>query len=245
MEKIDKRKKEAVEAPLTLNYAVAGVAFNFTLKPACYIVDYQAGANSVQKRLPGGRFQHNDVIKAVESFLMKIGVRNNSLEFFCSKADDIGRRFQSSIAGVENYAELNPLFDKMANDILLELQKCKISEDEFRQIIEDSQYNTVRSEFKDEIDASRTGDLRLISVSTSGVHSKLGFVCTDIEAPVIFTGSADKKVVSSRLVTIDEQVARNFFNGHSGIFQKAINELEHLGFTKEYDSLKKYVKASM
>jgi hypothetical protein len=220
----DEKPKNELVIPITFNYAASCVVFDLNLSevPKTFIVDYQASASNIQKRVPAGKFQATDLIKAVEDFLGTHG-RNSSLEYYCFNVSTLNDAFIKDTDGIIDYAVLNMLFDEFTEKLLVELQKCKLKEDDFMEILLQTYINTVRHELKEEICATKIGRIYLSSVQKTGAHYKVGFVSAEVEAPDFYTGSPDRKILSSKSVDVDERTQFILFNGHANLFQEAIN----------------------
>lgn len=228
--------------PTTFNYAVTCTAFNLETKPRAFLVDYQASKFGIQKRLPGGRFQPKDILNVVGEILNH--ERNLELEFFCGHVMSLDQKHQAKTLDVDDFVILNQHFNELTRDLLLELQKCKINDELFRRIVQGTHHQTVRRELKEEIKASRVGKLFLTSVSNGDEHYKLGYVSVDVDAPPIYTGSPDRKVLKSKLVDVDEWTEHELFNGHSNNFQEAIREILDNDLHKNAKLLKPLLSAS-
>jgi len=73
MSDTDPRIAGLVGNPITLNYAVTCTAFNLDYKPKILLVDYQEYQESnVERRLPGGKFQAQDLVSAIETLILAI-----------------------------------------------------------------------------------------------------------------------------------------------------------------------------
>src|SRR5665648_525915 len=98
--------------PITLNYAVTCTAFNLDKKPKILLVDYQEYQDfNVERRLPGGKFQAQDLVLAIELFLSKIDYRNQSLEYFCNDVLSLNKEFLASFEKVPDHSRQNLLFN--------------------------------------------------------------------------------------------------------------------------------------
>lgn len=234
-----------IEDPNTLNYAISCVAFEFKEIAKCLLVNYQAKPGAeVQERLPAGRFQAQDLIFAVEDILEQNG-RNQSLEFFCLTVDGLNRKYLSVTEDVSDFGDLNYFFNNFTEKLLIELQRCNLSEVEYREILKKTHLNTVLRELKEETNAQNIGNLYLSSVSSKeGVHYKLGYVSIDVDASDPYVGSADKKILKAYWSPVDEQLQKRLFKGHTNNFQEGVREAIKLNLHPKIKSLEKFLTAS-
>ncbi len=223
---VNETKGPLREDPITLNYAVTVTAFELTEgNPKIFLVDYQSSKTATQVRLPAGRFQAKNLTDAIEKFLAENG-RNPDLEFFCHNVSIWDDEHTQSTLDVTDFAELNEQFNKFTARLLKGLQKCKLSEKDHRKIIFDTHVNTAIHELKEEISAENIGKIFLASVlSNDGIHYKIGFASTEINAPKFYSGSPDRKIVKSYLKEVSNRTQSSLFNGHSKQFQEGIREL--------------------
>lgn len=214
------------EDPITLNYAVTITAFELTEgNPKIFLVDYQNSKLSTQVRLPAGRFQTKNLVDAVESFLEKNG-RNMELEFFCHQISIIDNDHTQSTIDMTDFAELNEQFNKFTLKLLKGLQNCRLSENEFKEILFETHVNTAKHELEEEIAADSIGRLFLSSVvSNDGSHYKIGFTSAEVKAPRSYVGSPDRKIRKSYLADVSERTQSILFNGHAKQFQEGVREL--------------------
>ncbi len=242
----------AIKIPITLNYSVTCTVIYLNSKvPQISVVDYKASNDGEKKQLPGGKFQAEDLIKSVETFLSKSGKRNASLEHLPFLIKPFAEEYNKRIFEETNYVIQNEAFDRLTEKILSEFQKCAtaLSEKDFLDILKQTQENTVRHELREEIGASHIGELVLSSVSTSSFgakelpHYKIGFTAIDVIAPDEFIGSPDSKIEKSYKVDIDEDIIHFIDEIHSGNLQrgilKAIEVFKHPALL----NLKRYITA--
>ena len=240
----EKKTVELKENPITLNYAVTCAAFNLEDNQKILLVDYQEkDCYDTQKKLPGGRFQAEDLISSVELFLKENG-RNSSLEFLCLEIDKQKRIYLSQVANAQNHSELNFYFNKFTEKALIELQSCNLSEIEFKKILKQTHLNTVIHELKEETNAQEIGDLYISSISNHDYpHYKIGFVSTAVKAPVSYIGSPDRKIKGSGWCDIYENTVNTLFNGHKNNFQEGIREAIKLNIHSRVSILEKFLTA--
>lgn len=229
----NQEEKVLVVNPVTFNYAVKCSPFDLRGDhPKIWLVDYQAQV--VQKRLPGGTFQPQDLIKALDLLINE--TKDMGLMYLYADVD----------AFCKPYAEMdlpNEIFNEFTARLLSKVQSAKISEELFRRILKETHMNTVRKELKEEIFSERSGELFLTScLLSSGGHYKLGYTCMDIDAPVKSSGSPDKKILRSYQVEVDGLTAGLLFNGHSNDFQKGLECVASKNPKFEY--LRRYITAS-
>ncbi len=232
-----------IEEPITLNYAVTCAAFKLEPDPKIYLVEYQASQTEVQKRLPAGRFQAEDLLKSL-GFILETKGRDTNLEYLYMDITTMNDKYLRQSSNVEELSLMNELFNKFTNDLLQRTQTAykKLSDVEFHTLIRETHLNTARRELKEEIGATSVGKLFFSSLRSSGPHYKIGFTSTEVEAPVAYTGSPDPKIVRSYEKVIDEHTMRSLFNGHSNNFQEGIKCL--IEKKAGLDKLKKYLPAS-
>lgn len=239
-----------MENPITLNYAVTCTAFNLDEKPKILLVDYLEYPDSdIQKRLPGGKFQTQDLISSVESFLGELSfsgnVRNQSLEFLCGEVYNLNKEYLSLIETIKDHSKQNWFFNDLTEKLLVKLQRCNLSETEFTRILVNAHLNTVHHELKEEADARKIGDINISSSSLNyGVHHKIGFVSSCVEAPSCYKGSPDPKILKSDWYDIDENTSNLLFNGHKINFQEGIREAIKLNIHPNVGILKKFLTAA-
>lgn len=249
----DKEIVELVDNPTTFNYAISCAAFEFNLKnkPRILLVDYQKNAgHDVQKRLPAGRFQIQDLITAVESFINDLymkenGRRNLSLEFFLNEADTLYKRYLPLAVAAKNDNELNSAFNDFTEKLLIKFQGCQIDMPEFKAILKQTHLNTVIHELREETDAKEIGKIYLSSCSCNlNGHYKIGFTSTEVKAPESHTGSSDEKILKSYWEEIDENTSKIIFGGHYSKFQAGMGQIIRLGIHPNSLELSKFFLAN-
>lgn len=242
----NKENKHRMRSPATFAYTVNCVGFNLEDQenPKFWWVDYQASPNIVEKRIPAGKFQTQDLIKAIEFFLDK--TRNQDLEYFCIEALKLDEIYKREKANVTDYVRLNQSFTKLASNLMLAFIACNksISEDVFYQLIYDTQLNSIRRELAEEIDSTRSNTLYLSSVGKTNDHYQICFTSVDIDAPDFYAGSGDSKILQSELVSIDQEILPRIFPKHLNMFQGAIRTVCEQNLHPNAHILKKYNKAS-
>ena len=249
----DKEIVELVENPTTFNYAISCAAFEFNLKnkPRVLLVDYQKNAGrEVQKRLPAGRFQIQDLILAVDMHLKNLlenenGRRIQSLEFFWDDADTLYKRYKPLADTAKNDDEVNTLFNDFTANLLIKFQSCKIDAPEFKAILKQTHLNTVIRELREETDAKEVGKIYLSSCSYNEKgHYKIGFTSTEVKAPEFHEGSSDEKVLKSYWEDIDENTSKTIFGGHYSKFQAGMGQIIRLGLHPNSLELSKFFLAN-
>lgn len=236
--------KKSISHPITLNYAVICTVFDLSDDPKFLLVDYKERNDcEIQQKLPAGRFQAQDLMTTIESFLQKNG-RNQSLEFFCMTVDDLNGKYLSSIESAQNISEQNFFFNNFTEKLLVGLQGCRLSEVEFEEILMQTHLNTARHELKEETKSTRIGDLYISSVSSKdGLHYKIGFVSADVDAPNFYVGSPDRKILKSYWSLVNENNIRTLFNGHKINFQEGIREAIKLKLHPKVERLESFLTA--
>lgn len=231
--------------PITFNYAIICSAFDLSeaRSPKVYIVDYKVSKFSIQRKLPAGRFQAQDLVLAISKYIAASVSRNQDIEYTSMDALALEAKFLRDTSGLTDYNEINPIFDKYTDDMLKLLQRCKsLTEYDFARIVNQTVLNTVRRELKEEIDASYVGELFLSSTSKSGNHFKLSFTTVDIVAPSIYEGSADEKIKKSYLEIIDSET-QSLLNGHANTFSAGIRVVINNDLHENVSDLMQFWKA--
>lgn len=234
--------------PNTFNYAVNCVSFDLRETPRVWLVDYKFSKFEIQKRIPGGKFIGEDLLKAIDNMVQGFtssGHRDHSLEYLYMEIDVLNRQYVSDSNGITDFATANPIFNEFTANLFKKVQDTfkNKSEDLFLRLIEETQINSVKRELKEEIDATRVGIVSLLSVSEVACHFKLNFVSMDIDAPSSFIGSPDPKIIRSYSEEISECTGASLYNGHSNNFEKGLRFVIESN-PKKFNFLKKNIKAS-
>lgn len=244
-----KEIKLLIDNPITLNYAITGAVIRFVKQPEILLLDYQEKPEfEVQKRLPAGRFQVNDLTDAIEWFLMERG-RNSALEFVFGEIYNLSQRYSPLLASAKNHAEHNNLFNDFTAKLLGLLQACKLTEEDFKTLLARTQLNTFIHELREETDAD-VSNLSSSNVFLSsskvgmGGHYKIGYVSTVVDAPDVYEGSPDPKVLKSYWSTIKENTLNSLFEGHKSKFQEGVAQVMRLSLHPNSFLLKKFASAA-
>lgn len=244
-----KEIKLLIDNPITLNYAITGAIIRFVKQPEILLLDYQEKPGfEVQKRLPAGRFQINDLNDAIEWFLIVRG-RNFALEFVYGEVYNLSQRYSPLLMTAKNHAEHNNLFNDFTAKLLYLLQTCKLTEEDFKTLLGRTQMNTLIHELREETDAdvfnlSSTNVYLSSSKVGIGGHYKIGYVSTVVDAPDIYEGSPDPKVLKSYWDTIDVNTLNGLFEGHKSKFQEGVAQIMRLNLHPNSSLLKKFASAA-
>lgn len=239
-----------MENPITFNYAVTCTVFNLDEKPKILLVDYleYPERDVAQRRLPGGKFQTQDLLSSIESFITELsnrGHRNQGLEFLCGDFYTLNKEYLSQIETVQDHAKQNLLFNELTEKLRIKLQKCTLSDIEFKKILIGTQLGTVIHELREETNAQKFGEIYLSSVSHNDKgHYKLGFVSTCIEAPSSYKGSPDPKILKSGWYDVDENTSEMLFHNHKMNFQEGIRQAIKLNIHPNIGVLKRFLTAA-
>jgi hypothetical protein len=246
MSDTDPRIAGLVGNPITLNYAVTCTAFNLDDKPKILLVDYQEYQESnVERRLPGGKFQAQDLVSAIETFISGIDYRNQSLEYFCNDVLTLNKEFLASFEKAPDHSRQNLLFNNFTENLLKKLQKCALSEIEFIKILIQTHDNTVLRELGEESGVQKVGIIHISSSSLNyGVHYKLGFVSTEVQAPCSYKGSPDLKIKKSDWYDVDDNISEILYLKHRMNFQEGIRQAIEFNIHPNVGFLKKFLTAS-
>src|SRR3989338_106520 len=182
-----------------------------------------------QIRLPGGGIQFGDIADAVGVLIKNQKYQNikEHLKWFLLEVSEKEKEFRENF---EHFPDNSPEEKKTKHKAFVETLNYlgnaalgTFSEDVLREILKQSQKQTIIREMKEETD-NEVVVIKQYATARIGNHCKYGFLVKKINGSDSYAGSSEGEIRSSDWMPA-EQLLREIFKGHKNFLQESFLEL--------------------